>query len=235
MENLYSDRRHARKKDCQYKLLGMIKEGNCLGEYLRKSIGTSRQNARKHLIKLEKKGFIQITWRDRENIEYGITPKGDKVYRVYAALVTRKNRSNRKILSRYDCKNKLFGKDRYHNFKIVAMVGRVYPNGFRSVGEVVVSSSTMISNFDFSTFDRNEVGEAFELIDSKINDYCKVHDLEVLSRKCLVDVAQIRRKKEMLEEFDQYSDWTYDNSLGFPERETTFEVSNGELRRICHG
>jgi hypothetical protein len=210
------------KFGCQYRVISMLREQNCIGEYITKQLGTSRQNSLKCLRKLEKKGFAEVRSRDRQTILWGITSLGLKTDRLYKIACESTYNS---LISPFLSKN------RYHRFRILFTVDRIFPNGFESKDGLVVSSNTVVGSCSYSTFDFSKVASVFEKIEDRVYAFCALNGLNVLEKDYYVDVAQIRRKKKLIDEFKEYSEWVYDCSLGFPERERTFEfdMKNNKL------
>ena len=214
-------------------IVSMVREGETTGEYLTKTLNTTRQTVDYHLNKLITQGFIErrdIVHKNGLTHIYGITSLGLKTLRLYRILSPRFN--NGHLISKYDCKSNLINKNRYHNFKIIVKVNKNYPNRFVKVSSnVVASNHYLIFNNSFSTYSQSEAVSTFDLINNNIGEYCSNHSIHILDTIKLVDIAQIRRKKQLINEFSKYQDWRYDCSEKVPEREATFKY-NETLKRF---
>lgn len=223
-------------------ILRQDRETGVSGSYIREVLGTSRQNARKHLVKLESDGLISPVWRDNNtkgstamslihgyrSIFYAITELGIEKYRLYRVFSVRKN--NYSVISSYNSRS-YFGSKRYHRHRVVVLLSKsVFANKYHKISKnMVVSNNTIIVNSSkvvrLESYSKKELAR----LDKKVSSYVRKNGLNVVCKKLLVDIAQKVRRKQALNESIMYKNFIVDNSEGYPEREATFELRNGEF------
>jgi len=190
----------------------------CSLGYLRKQLHISRQLCFHYLKELTKQSLL------RQNIDtkfYSITPLGIETTRLYTTL------SNSKKIP-----NNLINKYRLHNFKaILRLKDKTNYKELTNINDHIQAVSNIaIIHYSTSIFVSNlDTSFIASVFVNNINNQTKELPCATDSASYYLDVAEIRSKKQLKEDFltdERYRDkelYWYDCSKGFIEREYNLE------------